>query len=555
MEHDGSATGRQRWEPHPLLVLVCALVPFLVVVWYALHSIPNYDGGLNFQVARNMADGVGFVRDYGGQVTSPQEVETSGLFLVMAAGAIKAFGTSIFALQLTNLLFVALLFAAVVWAVRPWPWVMLIAPVWLLFTVPHTAELLLGGFGEGAVAALALAALVLIGTVAAGASRPLRRLTLAFLLTGLALTVKTVAVAAVPIVLLGLLLVLLARPALPRLRAVATVAAAALPVLAFELYRLGELGGLTGWRHYWNRQVKAAGWQSGASGDSAGILANGPSHADLPAVRPSGGIVTKAHEHLNVLGVATNTRPLLLVLLLVLPIVLTAVAFVMRREDWRSWLTRPGHVLLVLLAAYGAIYLAWWFFVTPDERAWLRRLVIGWIAIDVLYLMLAGMAVQWLRRNRAALAAAPGPRRVLLGAGAGVVVLLVGFSLAHVVRFNTRALGEPPSTLVTQERDASRYVAALARTGAHVYGLGWGSSPVVSVRSGVAFGNLETVDPCTPAMRQAIAKGSVYLVWDFNAMVTDQLVPREPRYRFTLVHTPSGYANVWRVALTPGVCA
>src|SRR4051794_38411800 len=83
-------TGWTTWfTARRVCAIVGILVPLVVLTVWCSRLVPSFDGAMNLQVAWNLANGDGYVRFYGGESMFPDEIETSGAFIFIAAGFLK----------------------------------------------------------------------------------------------------------------------------------------------------------------------------------------------------------------------------------------------------------------------------------------------------------------------------------------------------------------------------------------------------------------------------------------------------------------------------------
>ena len=501
---------------------------------------------MNLQVAANIADGDGFVRDYhydgivrpdsyGNTTIAPEEIQTSGFWLLIAAAGLKVFGLSAFSLQLTNLLFMFGLLALVWIALRPWPVLRLVGPTAVIFLTPAVGDNSLGGYGEFSIAALALGSFVALAKIAEGNRHAVKLSLTAFALLGIALTIKTISVALVPVVLVGVVLAAFTRNDVPRLQLLATAPMAVGPVLAFEIYRMTQLGSVGGWFYYWKNQAGMISAQSGVDQAESAVST-----------------LDKGRGHLEILSNIVGIPNLALALLLALPGALLVAAFLLRKCSVREWLAKPGRLLVTLLVSYEGLYLLWWLFITPTEKAWIRRLIIGWVVMVVASLVLAGMA--W--ASARTLWSEPIFRRARIPAvlaALAFVPVYVG-SVAQVAEKNFDSYtGSRPERENVEA--AASYVTKLGANGGMPCGLDWWGAPVISLYTDLPFCNLVKINPCAAPYRRFIETGRLYLVWDFYAKaIIRETPPEDPKYKYTLVADPSPYAAIYAVSLTGDAC-
>lgn len=532
----------------PILSPVLAVgAPFFLLVMTAWRSVPTFDGAMNFQVAENIADGDGFVRDYhyagtvrddpyGNTTIAPAEVQTSGFWILIAAAVLKVFGLSTFSLQLTNLLFMFGLLALVWYALRPWSFLQVIGPTTVIFLTPAVAGNSLGGYGEFSIAALAIGALLALARIAEGNRHALKLAMAAFVFVGTAITIKTVAVALLPVVLVGLVLVAYTRNDVPRLPLLATVPVVGIPVVVFEAYRMTQLGSPARWLAYWEHQAGWIGFQSGLtkSGTAASVLDKGRAHLEILS---------------NIVGMSN----VVLAVLLVLPGALVVASFLLRGCGVREWLAKPGRLLVTLLVSYQTLYLVWWLFMTPTEKAWLRRVIIGWVVMMVALLVVAGISwtsarIRWPEtRFRHA--------RVPAAVATFAVGVVYAGPAAALAAKNYDTYTEPPTTRENDVAAVVQYVEELGVRGDMPCGLHWWGAPVISLYADLPFCNLEQINPCTVPYRGLLESGRVFLVWDRYAQAIIAATPPErAAFTYSRVASPSSYATVYKVEPTDAAC-
>ena len=542
--------------------LLGVLVPLAIMVRFAWHAAPSFDGAMNLQVASNLSDGLGFVRNYGGVTLFPGEIQTSGAFLFLAAALIKVLGTSSIVFELPNLIFLALLLVTVSLTLRRWPVMRIIGPSAVLFCVPGMVENGFRGYGEYVVAALVLAGFALVGAAATGMRRPVLASGVAWVLVGLAITVKIIAALAVPVLAVGVIGLALARPAISRWKLAASVLLAAVPVALVELQRLVSLGSVKAFTSYWSNQISSAGAQAGVtSGGVAAAAAQTGVGQSLVPTEPKTSVIRKVGDHLHLLGVATGIDTAILLMVLALPFAVLIGLFLARRESWRTWLARPAALLSVMLATYAGGYLVWWLAITPTSKAWLRRVIIALVVIALLYLLLLGMAKDhWNARASHPVVVRSARRNTIMGIAWGVagvlgfLSILPGITTANV---QLSALSGSQNLPTTDDAPVEQIAAAaesLQNQGDTLYGNGWWSAPVVALYGDLALGNLELVKPCSAD----IVAGKAYLIWDYFAAHLSSAAPISTIYDYTRVDVGVGtaarhYGSFWKVSLKAGI--
>jgi len=526
--------------------LVGVTVPIVICTLIATKIIPSFDGAMNLQVAASLADGGGFTRSYSGGVPFPSEIQTSGLFIYLEAAMIRLFGASTFVFEIANLAFVALLAAAIGIPLRRRPVAALLAPSLVIFSVPGMLGLALTGFGEYAIAGLAIAAFRAIASVASGASRrPYVRLGVAWALCAVAITIKIVALLIVPVICLAMIALRVGRLRMDLRKGLTAMLAGVVPVFGvFEIVRLVSIGSWSGYLTYWHYQLEKTAWQAGVTGTGE------TGGSDILS------ILAKGARHLSVMALHGDITRLTLMILLVIPLVILVGLFVTRAGPWREWLSRSEHLFACMTAAYAYAYMTWWVFMTPTEKAWIRRIVIGLVCLAVLYVS-EGIAISGrfhrVMKQGGWASVGGASRTVIVGGalglvfGAGLIAPQAEAEFRHEILSNQQEL----SGLVR----VSTEVRALAANGARFYGLGWWSAPVVSLYADVPFEDLEVIsDVCDP--NRGLASGDAYIVWD--RLARDFAVPSRPKRDGLLFERVSekdnSHADVWRISTVDGLC-
>jgi hypothetical protein len=553
-----------------ILAWLGVLLPLALLTKQAIVSPPSFDGSMNLQVAQNLSQGQGFIRQYvtgqggivnhaAGTTLFPQEIQTSGAYTFLAAGLIWIFGSSTFVFELPNLLFMLLLLVATSFSLRRWPVLRIVGPSIVVFAVPKMTENAMGGYGEYVVAALVITSLVLLGSIASGGRRPLLMLAGAGVLLGLAVTVKTVALFAVVPFIIGLVGLALARrgserPAFNRwwLIPIPLLGVAA-PFVAVEVQRLVSLGSFSAFNGYWNRQYDAAGAQAGVSGTGQGSTATDVTHG-----------LHKIADHFHLLSQDTGINSTVLLIAIVTPFLVLVGLFLYRGMAWRQWLAKPGALLAIMLGTYAGEYLVWWLAITPTAKAWMRRIIIALVVLVLFALVVTGMAKDhW--QERASLSTKRSSNRTLIARVVWGLVAVLG--IVTVIPAITTFQSEAALTYDTNGKLRDQIIALadeakkLSAEGNTLYAGQFLSAPQAGLYGDLYMRNLGTLDgiptkPNVPAYCNPVSgipNGKAYYVWDYyNMHLADasRLVPYSLYYDFTPIKAgSSSYGLIYKIAL------
>jgi 4-amino-4-deoxy-L-arabinose transferase-like glycosyltransferase len=458
--------------------LAIALAIAKLVVWTRIHPV-SFDGAMNLEVARSLAEGHGYGRLYENRTGFSHEIQSRAPFILPAAAVFSVFGVDVWQSQLTNLVYVFALALLVFLLVRRWisPLPGLAAAALCLWT-PGLSEIGLNGYGEVPALVWWLAALLVLcraGDARAGSWRVFG----AGVLVGMAILTKTVLAIGLIAIVPVLVAVSMTRESRFRSLAIALVAFAAgvlTPLVSYELAHVAALGDVHRWRAWLDDEVHAIRMQAGAA----------------KGFHDTHGIGTKFLVHAGVLAENIGLPLPLVPLWLAAPFALAMVG--------RRWFA-SGHARAIIgaLALFAAIYFLWWLGFTPTEKAWYRRIFNGVLVLEILLaMMLAAGARRW---------------RTMRLPPAAVAVAIAAIALQLPLVWSARyALHASDFASRRQLRSDLALLAKLPDS-ARVFGAGWYSAPILALYSGRSFGNLTTTTPAG-----LIASSPVYLALDAPAM-------------------------------------
>lgn len=459
------------------LLLVGSVIVLLAMAASMWAANPvSFDGGINLQVAQNIADGEGYMRDYQGIRPFPTEVESKIPFLLPASGIFALFGVTLLTAQLTNILYLILFAAALLWFLwrsMGWGWGSFAA----LAAIAAPGLMAYGGYGYGELVALfwwLLGTLILFSGPLPPTSR---NLFLSGICLGLSLATKTVLAIGVCSTGLVLCIYLVSSEGLSwkTLRSLLLVGAGFIvPLALFEAWRWFALGGSAAFLEWWLHQFIEIGKQAGV----------------VSGYNDTQGVWAKGAAHFAILSKYVHLDPNLTAVWLLFPcLVCSLYVFSPRRE--LKWL-----VLSILLCA--VVYLTWWLFVTPTLKAWPRRIFNGAVLINLLWVFAcyAGNALPIFGRRAAAALSA---LSILAACAFFVHSALHGFWW----------------TRPGQTAEFTQAVEALEQlpSNAPIFGNGWYSAPTLALYSGRTVTDIATVPPAELEKR-----GTGYLAVDAPAM-------------------------------------
>lgn len=473
--HDGTRLWSAAGTGTRAAAMACLLLTFAGFAWLAtvaLQRPPSFDGGMNLQVAESLAQGEGYRRPYGGAEAFPPEIQTNAPYLLPAAAVFRLFGTGLAQAQVVNLLYLAGLMAVagLLLARRFGPLAGAAGAAMMLVT-PGITDYGLGGYGE--IPALFWALLALERFPWSAPDEHRGRVLFAGTCLGLALCTKTILLPCVAVFGATLAIPLLAGPGRKpeRLEPLATLALGfLLPLVAMELWRLGVLRG--DYIAWWRDNLSAVGSQAGVSATAADSM------------------LDRLLRRFVVLSYSNRLAPTLTWVWLLPPLGLGC------------WcLARPGalrrHLVLAGLLATIGLYFAWWLLVTPEAKAWHRRILIGCLLLGVAWVYVAAWCIEhWRGSSR------------WLGWARFLPALALAWFMLHFARYDLRT-----SLDRSVGAGVPRAVALLRELPARdEYAIGWYSAPTLSLLSGRPFQDFNDL-----LIGDRDRSQPVYLVVDFEA--------------------------------------
>lgn len=513
-------------------------LPLIIFSSVGMQKIIKFDGAMNLQVAQNLVEHGAYSRFYElnppGIVAPsewerqhPQEVQTNGPYIFVAALAIAVFGDNQLGYQAANLIFIVAL-SALIWLITSRrPILATFAPLLTLLALPTVFDDGLGGMGEIPALFFAIGGLYILARACRSTATKhssLRTIILAMLFFGLSIITKTYMIGFAPAYFAGLIYIYFSKnPKLPIGHMALAATAALVPVLLFEIYKLINLGSLSSYKAWWDIQLGRVAYQSGTTNDTTSSSTfNDLFHGTIAGIKAYAG-------HINI-------DPKVFVLtLFILVILATYISWhLFKKHKLTQYFTHVELSFILILGIGSAIYLAWWFFLLPPEKySFTRRIYPSILPLLLLLLVaLQGLTPQlkvkhWKQHSK-----------YLLLPTILLVSILGLIALPNVVR-NVKVGTSIDPTIMTDYQKASEFMHT--DTKSTFYGTVWWSSPVVSLMSNRELHSLSYTDVCT-----SFQKGHHVLVWDGTAASgTGQKVPNPDEQSLSI----ELYRDFGRIAL------
>jgi len=447
-----------RVQAHVVLIAAFTVSALLGGIQIA-HNTISFDGGLNAQAARMLAEHGRYATYYNGYRDFDLHVTTGPTVILPTALVFKLAGVTIITAQLPNLLYFILLFIlASHFAFRHAGLVGAFLSILLLLATPGLLDKGFRLYGELPAVVFFLAGLLLLDRL------PTEAHSSAAFVAGacFGLSFLTKFIMLIPLVPVPLVLVF-GRNSSPRnrLRTFLPLAAGfTIPVMLFEWEKLMILTPPT-YRQWWRAFTGRAVSQGlpGFMGDTPGIL-------------------PKLLHHFSLLMDKTNTPMISLGVFLLLPLAV----FVSMNWFSRNRKSTPSPSIWILACA-AFVQVSWWLLLTPTSRTLLRRVLVGLILQEVFVaVVLAWMIGRAIRAWQTPATSSHG--RFIRALAGGIAMILATGTTVYASR-NLPASW--PSTKEWPGRQDDESMARLMKSlpdRARFYSKGWWRAPILSALSG-----------------------------------------------------------------------
>ena len=377
------------------ILIALVMVIFIVkCVSVALTDVFSFDGGMNAQVAQNLAGKFAYATNYD-SVLFDQSIQTGLPVILPVAILFMIFGESFAAGLIVNAIYLILLAFAIKYYLKNClklnKFLILLAVI-LLY---GTHDLFKFGFGlYGEVPMAFYLVLMLIYFHKYEDVSNLKFLFMAGLFLGLGFLTKTVILICIPAILFAAIFDFMIKQrftqgiwsGMKRLfKEYGMFVAGFLgPVLIFEIYKLVSLG-VGGYLSWWK-------------GQGVGILLQA---GVKKGFSDTNGIYNKFTTHLGLLSSFTCisevviTFLLLVVLLAFLAILIYGIFLFWRKRvpgDYEKTLFLKD---LLILITVSLSYFGWWLLITPTEKAWYRRIFAGCILLEICLVLIVFLLMKY----------------------------------------------------------------------------------------------------------------------------------------------------------------
>lgn len=346
------------------IFLVFLILLFVKLTIELMKGIINFDGAMNMQTVINLAYHGIYAGNYPEYTLFDPKVQTGITVLLPIAIFIKFFGTSFQVAQLTNYLYILLLF----YMIYKIMYKLNLDIKYFYFTIiailyiPRFFEFATGVLGEIPALSLILASIYILTYT----DKETKNRNIIFLLSGIlasfSFLAKTVLLIGVASVLFFLLLNVIDKKVVFK-EFIIWIIGFIIPVMIFELYKLIVLGGIKEYISWTMNAINAISAQ-------AGVV---DKYKDEP------NLYIKIVSNIKLLIKLYDIYAITSFISIIGGLVLLIKNFKVKRFNY-----------LYILLLIGIVYLIWWIVITPTEKAWPRRIINGIIILNICFFIIIG---------------------------------------------------------------------------------------------------------------------------------------------------------------------
>ncbi|MDY3909021.1 MAG: glycosyltransferase family 39 protein [Eubacterium sp.] len=416
-----------------------------------LYLLPEFDGAMNYQVAINLVREGSYSTLYNGGIPFDQKIQSSGPFIFIIALFFKLFGIGSIQALSVNAMFVIFLFVGIFLInknVNVNKYLCLLE-IGIIVITPNFWRFAFGGYGE--IPTLTFLTWSIYFLIKAKDNKKFLALSGIFL--GLAYLTKTVILIAGPAFLVFFAGKIFWEKM--KLREVVKWILSFLFVIGlFELYRFTQLG-MNAYIDYWVQNGAAVLSQAGVKGGFA----------------DTNNIWDKLVLHLN-------TYSDLFGLTAIVNIVLLIVLFVVWVYDKIKNKKLSAKDIMILVALF---YFGWWLLITPTEKAWARRILIGVVLLEDAIIFYINKLLLYLKEKK---------QSNILKRGyiifSGILLLILSYNIC----LETNKVDK---TSISAIKNVANEIRAIKEKDINAVfcGTGWWQSPVIAFLSDEVFYDLD----------------------------------------------------------------
>lgn len=335
----------------------------------------SFDGAINAQVSQNLIKNFSYSTRYdGGQVFDPS-IQTGIPVIFPLALLFTLFGESFEIGLIINAFYCVSLLLAILYFIKyclKLPNFYSLIFILLFYSTPQIFTYAFGLFGE--IPTLFFIFLVIIFLFKFEETNQKKYLFLSGFSFGLAYLTKTIAFIILPSLFLFFFLIYLDRKSLKiKYKKLITVFIFGFtpPIVLFEIFKLLSLKQVQNYLSWWKNQTIGIFQQAGV----------------ISGFQDTNGFFQKLITHLGIFASEINLHiSIIIFLLLIISISVIGFLFIAIKKEKKVYRFLPTIVTnktLIILFSIVLTYFGWWLFITPTQKAWFRRIINGYILLEV----------------------------------------------------------------------------------------------------------------------------------------------------------------------------
>lgn len=354
---------------------------YLLLIHFSIRCISeaatstfSFDGAMNAQVSQNLLQNASYATNYNGGIEFDQRIQTGITVLLPVSILFSFLGETFTSGLVINAIYLILLLISIIYLLyKIFNLNEFLLIIFILFFY-STPKLFLYGFGlYGEIPTLLFLTLFFIFFYKYEETKKNLYLIISGIIFSLGYLTKTIILISIPAILLVLILDVIKKKNTKNLSAfVWNLGIGFLaPLLAFEIFKLISLGKISDYVEWWRLQINSIFKQAGFT----------------PGFEDTSNIFSKFSSHLNVLSLETKLNTIILILFLLLIsglFILSLIYSLTTKPNKLNELLSPAkNKLMILITTTTVTYVLWWLFITPSQKAWYRRIINGYILMEL----------------------------------------------------------------------------------------------------------------------------------------------------------------------------
>lgn len=473
-----------RWEKiYTIFFIIISAIILFTVIRLCLCGLASFDGGMNLQVSYQLMNAGTYSTMYDGGIMFDERIQTGIPVLLPIYFVFLMFGIGPIQMTVINgiyLLGMYILIYIIGIEVKINKWILLILELFVCVT-PNLSNYGMGVYGEIPTLFWLLTTIYTLQR-AKGKNRN-KHFFLSGVFYGLAFLTKTVILIALPSFILVLISKWMIEKIIKIKQFLLWITGYLIPPLSFELYKISQLGITV----YINKQKNL-------------ILSVAQQAGVVSGFSDTNGIINKLFFHMQTFCSQYKINIVVLILILC-----SSFLYFARKIIQQCKLEYFDIIFLVAVSYFG-----WWLLITPTQKAWARRIIIGVILMEFSTFFVWNVLYEKYKKKYSCL---------LLLFILSASLLNAGYRALQINDFGKQDVLEASQFLkdyIKQNPDTI------------VCGSGWWQAPVISIMSEIPFYDINHIE-------NDIA--NVVLVEDQNAYYLNGLSNIKELYEYEKIYS------------------